>query len=105
MLSHPFRISFFISAKPTVELSQTRQFVNGDMLILRCEVVKGNPMNYTFEWEFMNTTASGKVTKQTSYSTLTIENFIEDNSGTYNCSATNEVGTGEDSIRVDYEGN
>ena len=78
--------------------------ITGDIVHLRCEVVRGNPMNYTFEWKFMNTTPSIFMT-QTSHSILTINNFSEENSGTYNCSAKNIVGTGEDSIQVDYEGN
>jgi len=87
-------------------LSLRRQFIlSGDIITLRCEVVRGNPKNYSFMWKFMDTAIGNNTTVDNNSSTLTIENFAEADSGIYNCSAMNHVGTGKGSVIVNYEGN
>ena len=68
-----------------------------DTVTLTCNVVKGNPMDYIYEWIFNNGT-----TLNSNTSHLILTNFTINQTGTYFCSVTNEAGTGTGNYTLTY---
>ncbi len=59
-----------------------------DTVTLTCNVVRGNPMEYSYEWTFNGTELNSNTSR------LFLTNFTINQTGTYFCSVTNEAGTG-----------
>ena len=72
----------------------------GGTLILTCSVTRGNPMSYTYIW----THVGGAGTLSETSDTLTLFGFTLSDMGMYRCEVTNDVGTGMDSITIEFGG-
>ncbi len=66
-----------------------------DMATLTCNVVRGNPMEYGYEWTFNGTELINSNTSR-----LILTNFTINQTGTYYCSVTNEAGTGTGNVTL-----
>ena len=78
--------------------------MDGDNTTLHCKVVRGNPMNYKYLWTHMSTSIDTS-TLLTSTQNLTLNNIIENKTGTYFGTAGNEAGNGTSNISISYGGN
>ncbi len=67
-------------------------------VILICNIVRGNPMDYSYEWTFNGTELNSNNSR------LILINLTIEQTGTYFCSVTNEVGTGTGNTTVVYIG-
>ena len=67
-------------------------------VILICNIVRGNPMDYSYEWTFNGT----EYNRNNSH--LILKNLTIEQTGTYFCSVTNEVGTGTGNATLVYIG-
>ena len=67
-----------------------------DMATLTCNVVRGNPMEYSYEWTFNGTELNSNISR------LILTNFTINQTGTYYCSVTNEAGTGTGNVTLTY---
>ena len=72
----------------------------GQDVILTCNVVRGNPMDYTYVWTDRDTMT--RLPESTSI--LNLNDVTEENLGTYECAVRNVAGTGMDSITIELGG-
>ena len=72
----------------------------GGTLILTCNVTRGNPMSFTYAWTHV--TSAEMLTEIND--TLTLSGFSMSNAGMYRCEVNNSVGTGNDSITIEFGG-
>ena len=73
---------------------------DGGTLILTCSVTRGNPMSYTYVWTHVG---GAGILAETS-DTLILSGFTMSDMGMYRCEVTNDVGTGMDSITIEFGG-
>ncbi len=83
----------FSLVSPEVQVSANKERVAvGDNITLTCLVIRGNPMNYKFEWfheSFSNETTS----TMDSFNTLNYPSIGDNDVGMYTCSVTNGIGS------------
>ena len=92
------RADYFLVV-PEVVVTADRYRVNaGDSVTLFCNVIRSNPMGYTYSWNL-----NGNTLGQTSNS-LNLSSFGVADVGIYNCLVTNEFGTGRNGSRIDLGG-
>ena len=72
----------------------------GQDIILTCNIVRGNPMDYTYVWTDRDTMTRLSETS----STLNLNDVNEESLGTYECAVSNVAGTGMDSITIKVGG-
>ncbi len=64
----------------------------GDNITLTCLVIRGNPMNYKFEW-FHEGFSSATTSTMDSFNNLNYPSFKDNDVGMYTCSVTNGIGS------------
>jgi len=85
---------------PEVSLTADRvRIIAGRDVTLTCNVTRGNPMEYTYEWT--NVDSGTKLTETSAALTIMGFNIAE---VTYRCQVTNDVGTGTDTITIGLGG-
>ena len=78
--------------------------MDGDNTTLHCKVVRGNPMNYKYLWTHKSTIYDTSILLNSAQN-LTLNNIVENKTGTYFCTVENEAGNGTGNISISYGGN
>lgn len=68
----------------------------GDDVTLTCNVIKGNPMVYTYTWIHLDTS-----TVFTTGASLSLPSISFSQLGTYRCDVRNSIGVGRDSVTIE----
>ncbi len=78
---------------PEVEVSANIERVAvGDSVTLTCSVIRGNPMNYVFEWSHEGVSVVTTSTMD-SFNNLNYPSIKDNDVGMYTCSVTNGIGS------------
>ncbi len=64
----------------------------GDSVTLTCSVIRGNPMNYMFEWSHEGVSVATTSTMD-SFNNLNYPSIKDTEVGSYRCSVTNGIGS------------